>query len=97
MRRADGQEIVVPLEEVRRLGEEEADFRRSIVTSRETLDTIVDASIRQLETLRNDANEPRLKIIASALNYEHCRQIVEAYTERGKRAGYVHSRRWCRQ
>jgi superfamily II DNA or RNA helicase len=92
VRRADGQEIVVPLEEVVKLGEDEADFRRSIVTSRETLDTIVDASIRQLEKLRKDSNEPNLKIIASALNYEHCRQIVEAYSARGKRAGYVHSR-----
>lgn len=92
IRRENSQEIEVGLDEVRRLGETEADFRRSIVTSSETLNTIVDASIRELERLRNETGENRLKIIASALNYEHCRQIVEAYISRGKRAGYVHSR-----
>jgi hypothetical protein len=38
------------------------------------------------------SGERRLKIIASALNFEHCRQIVQAYAARGQRAGYVHSR-----
>ncbi len=92
VRREDGEEIEVDLAEVRRLGETESDFRRSIVTSSETLTTIVDASIRELERLRESSGERRLKIIASALNFEHCRQIVEAYTARGQRAGYVHSR-----
>ena len=92
VRREDGQEIEVGLDEVRRLGEEDADFRRSIVTSTETLNTIVDASIRELRRLREETGDVRLKIIASALNYEHCRQVVEAYTARGLRAGYVHSR-----
>ena len=92
VRREDGKEIEVPLEEVRRLGEENADFRRSIVTSTETLNTIVDASIRELEKLRQVASNNRLKIIASALNYEHCKQIEEAYNARGRRADYVHSR-----
>jgi superfamily II DNA or RNA helicase len=92
VRREDDQEIEVSLDEVRRLGEDEADFRRSIVTSRETLSTIVDASIRELDRLRTVTGENRLKIIASALNYEHCRQIVEAYRARGRRADYVHSR-----
>lgn len=92
VRREDGQEIEVGLDEVRRLGEEDADFRRSIVTSAETLNTIVDASIRELRRLREETGESRLKIIASALNYEHCRQVVEAYTARDLRAGYVHSR-----
>ena len=91
VRREDGQEIEVDLDEVRRLGEEDADFRRSIVTSTETLNTIVDASIRELDKLREVTDERRLKIIASALNYEHCRQIVEAYQARGRRADYVHS------
>ena len=45
VRREDGQEIEVSLDEVRRLGERDAGFRRSIVTSTETLNTIVDASI----------------------------------------------------
>lgn len=92
VRRDDGQEIEVGLDEVRRLGEEEADFRRSIVTSAETLNTIVDASIREMNRLRTETGDNRLKIIASALNYEHCRQVVEAYHARGLRAGYVHSR-----
>jgi superfamily II DNA or RNA helicase len=92
VRYEDGQEIEVSLDEVRRLGEEDADFRRSIVTSTETLNTIVDASIRELERLRSDTGDNRLKIIASALNFDHCRQIVEAYRARGRRADYVHSR-----
>jgi superfamily II DNA or RNA helicase len=92
VRREDGQEIEVSLDEVRQLGEEDADFRRSIVTSTETLNTIVDASIRELDRIRADTGDNRHKIIASALNYEHCRQVVEAYRSRGRRADYVHSR-----
>ena len=92
VRREDGNEVEVSLEEVRRLGEEEADFRRSIVTSEETLNTIVDASIRELERIRSESGDQRHKIIASALNFEHCGQIVEAYRARGRRADYVHSR-----
>jgi superfamily II DNA or RNA helicase len=92
VRREGEQEIEVSLEEVRRLGEVDADFRRSIVTSTETLNTIVDASIRELDRIRSATGEERLKIIASALNFEHCRQIVEAYRSRGRRADYVHSR-----
>ena len=92
VRREDEEEVEVDLQEVRRLGEEDAGFRRSIVTSRETLETIVDASIRELQKLRKASQEGRLKIIASALNYEHCRQIVEAYRSRNQRAGYVHSK-----
>ena len=92
VRREDGQEVEVNLEEVKKLGEEDADFRRSIVTSKETLTTIVDASIRKLNEHRKMTGDNRLKIIASALNYEHCRQIVEAYKSRGLRADYVHSK-----
>ena len=92
VRREDGQEIEVSLDEVRRLGEQDADFRRSIVTSTETLNTIVDASIRELDKRRQAADDNRLKIIASALHYDHCRQVVEAYRARGRRADYVHSR-----
>ncbi len=90
--REDGQEIEVDLDEVRRLGEDDADFRRSIVTSTETLNTIIDASIRELDRLRRESSNTNLKIIASALNYEHCRQVVEAYRARGRRADFVHSR-----
>lgn len=92
VRREGDEEIEVSLDEVRQLGETDADFRRSIVTSAETLNTIVDASIRELDRLRALTGEARLKIIASALNYEHCRQIVQAYRARGRRADYVHSR-----
>jgi len=92
VRREDEQEIEVPLDEVRQLGEVDASFRRSIVTSTETLSTIVDVSIRELERIRTETGDNRHKIIASALNYEHCRQIVEAYRARGKSADYVHSR-----
>jgi superfamily II DNA or RNA helicase len=92
VRREDAKEVEVDLDEVRRLGEEDADFRRSIVSSKETLDTIVDASITELGRLREATSEPRLKIIASALNMEHCKQIVKAYSERGQRADYIHSR-----
>jgi DNA or RNA helicases of superfamily II len=92
VRREDGQEIEVSLEEVRRLGEEDSDFRRSIVTSTATLNTIVDASLRELNRLREETGERRLAIIASALNYQHCLQIVEAYRARGQRAAFVHSK-----
>lgn len=92
VRREDGKEVEVSLDEVRRLGEEDADFRRSIVSSKETLDTIVDASITELHRLRETTGEKRLKIIASALNMEHCKQIVKAYAERSQRADYIHSR-----
>lgn len=92
VRREDSQEIEVSLEEVKRLGEDEADFRRSIVTSKETLTTIVDASIRELDRIRDETGDSRHKIIAAALNYEHCHQIVEAYRARGKKADFVHTR-----
>ncbi len=92
VRRENGQEIEVSLDEVRRLGEQEADFRRSIVTSNETLTTIVDASIRELDRIRTETGDQRHKIIASALNFEHCRQVVEAYRARGRRVDYVHSK-----
>ncbi|UYK78575.1 DEAD/DEAH box helicase family protein [Xanthomonas sacchari] len=88
----DGVEIEVGLEEVKRLGEDDAGFRRSIVTSQETLNTIVDASLRELYRLREATGEGRLKIIASALNYDHCHQVVAAYRARGCRADFVHSR-----
>lgn len=92
VRQEDGEEIEVSLDEVRRLGEEDADFRRSIVSSSETMNTIVDASIRELDRLRGESGDNNLKIIASALNFRHCGQIVEAYRARGRRADYVHSR-----
>src|SRR3990172_2419022 len=91
VRREDDVDVQVDLDEVRRLGEEDADFRRSIVTSEETLNTIMDASIREVERIRIESGDKRHKIIASALNYKHCIQIVKAYRARGLRAAYVHS------
>lgn len=92
VREADGVEQEVTREEVIRLGEDDADFRRSIVSSRETLGTIVDCSIQQLKWLRKTSGNKKHKIIVSALNYRHCIQIKEAYQARDMRADYVHSR-----
>lgn len=90
--RTSGEERVVGADEVRALGEESAEFRRGIVMSDETLGSLVDQSIAELRRLREETGEARLKIIASALNQEHCIQITEAFRARGLRAGYVHSR-----
>ena len=89
--RDDGKEEEVPLEEVIKLGEEDSGFRKSIITSTETLNTIVDASIHQLYKMRKEADCNKLKIIASALNYTHCKQIVAAYKAKGLKADFVHS------
>ena len=90
--REGGQERLIDADEVRRLGESNAEFRRGIVMSDETLGSIVDQSITELRRLRDETREPRLKIIASAVNYDHCIQITEAFRSRGLRANYVHSR-----
>ncbi|OMI16992.1 DEAD/DEAH box helicase [Leptospira weilii] len=92
VRLKDGVEIEVNLEEVIRLGENENDFKRSILTSEETLNTIVNASIQELKKIRIETNDNRLKIIASALNFAHCKQIVQAYKAKGKRCDMVHSK-----
>lgn len=92
VRNEGGNEVEVSLEEVIKLGEEDAGFRRSIVTSKESLNTIVDASIHQLMNKRQETSNNKLKIIASALNYQHCIQIVEAYRARGLTTDYVHSK-----
>lgn len=92
VRREDGSEIAVSLDEVIKLGEEDADFRRSIVSSEESLSTIVHCSINKLKILREKTASNKLKIIASALNYRHCVQITKAYRERGLRAAYIHSK-----
>lgn len=91
VRHEGAEEVEVTLDEVRRLGEEDAGFRRSIVSSEATLTTIAEASIRKLRELRESTQQPRLKIIASALNMEHCKQVVAKYRELGLRADFVHS------
>lgn len=92
IRNDNGKEIEVSIEEIRELGETDSAFRRSIVSSKETLSTIVDCSIRELYQLRKETSDKKHKIIASAINYRHCIQITEAYKERGLRAEYIHSR-----
>jgi superfamily II DNA or RNA helicase len=92
VRREDNKEIEVSLKEVIELGEQDSDFRRSIVSSKQSLATIVDCSIREMRKLRESTGDNRIKIIASALNYQHCIQITQAYTERNLRAAYVHSK-----
>lgn len=91
VRSENGVETEVNRDEVVRLGENDSEFRRSILTSKESLDTIVDCSIQQLRALRKQTGEDRHKIIASALNYRHCIQVTEAYQARGMRAAYIHS------
>lgn len=90
--RSDGQERIIGPDEVRALGENDAEFRRGIVMSDETLGSIVDQTIGELRRLRAETCEQRLKIIASALNLDHCIQITEAFRARSLRANYVHSR-----
>jgi superfamily II DNA or RNA helicase len=92
VRKQDGREIKVTLDEVIRLGEEDSDFRRSIVSSEHSLGTIVDCSIRELTKLRERTGDNKHKIIAAALNYAHCIQITSAYQARGVRAAYIHSK-----
>lgn len=92
VRREDDTEIEVSLKEVIELGEQDSNFRRSIVSSKQSLATIVDCSIREMRKLRESTGDPRIKIIASALNYEHCIQITQAYRERSLKAAYVHSK-----
>jgi superfamily II DNA or RNA helicase len=90
--RSDEQERLIDADEVRRMGETDAEFRRGIVMSDETLSSIVDQSIAELRRLREETGEERLKIIASAINYDHCIQVTEAFRGRGLLADYVHSR-----
>ena len=90
--KSSGEERTIGLKEVIDLGQESAEFRRGIVMSEESLSSIVDCAIGELRRLRQETEEQRLKIIASALNIDHCIQIVEAFGARGLRANYVHSR-----
>jgi superfamily II DNA or RNA helicase len=90
--RSGGQERMIGPDEVRQLGEADAEFRRGIVMSNETLSSIVDQSIVELRRLRKETGNEQLKIIASAVNFDHCIQITEAFRARNLRAAYVHSR-----
>jgi superfamily II DNA/RNA helicase len=86
-----GEERVIGPAEVRQLGEEESAFRRGIVIAEETLGNLVDCTIGELRRLREETGEPKLKIIASAINQNHCIRITEAFRARNMRAEYVHS------
>ncbi|WP_167375026.1 DEAD/DEAH box helicase [Prosthecochloris sp. GSB1] len=90
--RSTSEERTIGLQEVIELGQQNAEFRRGIVMSDETLSSIVDCTIGELRRLRQETGEQRLKIIASAINIDHCIQITEAFRTRGLRAAYVHSR-----
>lgn len=90
--RSSGREKTIGFQEVIDLGQQDAEFRRGIVMSEQTLSSIVDCSIGELRRLRQETGEQRLKIIASALNIDHCIQITEAFRARSLRAAYVHSR-----
>lgn len=89
--RSTGVERIIEADEVRELGESDAGFRRGIVMSAQTLGSIVDCAVAELRRLQQETGERRLKIIASALNQEHCAQVTEAFRSRGLRADYVHS------
>lgn len=91
IRNNDGAEIEVTLDEIKALGEKDSSFRRSIVSSEESLKTIVDCSIRELYNLWAKSQNKKHKIIVSALNQAHCIQITAAYEARGLRAAYMHS------
>lgn len=63
VRGEDGHEQTVTLDEVKKLAESDAAFRRGIVSSKETLDTIVDASIRELEKLARKPGRKGSKLL----------------------------------
>ena len=59
--RSDGLERIIGPDEVRALGETDAEFRRGIVMSERTLGSIVDQSIAELRRLRQETGEQRLQ------------------------------------
>jgi len=87
-----GKEYRLTLKKIKEKAKTDADFRRSIGQSEETLNTIVDTSICALEKIRTDTGDKKHKIIAAAQNYKHCHDIVRAYKARNLRVDYVHSK-----
>lgn len=87
-----GKEYQLTLEEIKEKAKADADFRKSIGQSEETLNTIIDTSIRALEKIRTETGDKKHKIIAAAQNYTHCHDIVRGYRARGLRVDYIHSR-----
>ncbi|EMO83103.1 DEAD/DEAH box helicase [Leptospira santarosai] len=86
-----GSKTELELKDVIRLGKKNPDFRKSILSSEESLKTFIEVSIRELQRIRLETNDPKHKIIASAMNWNHCKQIVEAYRSMGLRCDFVHS------
>ena len=89
--KSSGTERTIGLKEVIELGQRDAEFRRGIVQSDGSLSSIVLCAIEELWRLRQETGEQRLKIIASAVNIDHCIQITEAFRALGLNAAYVHS------
>lgn len=86
-----GSKTELGLKDIIRLGKKNPDFRKSILSSEESLKTFIEVSIRELQRIRLETNDPKHKIIASAINLNHCKQIVEAYRSMGLRCDFVHS------
>ncbi|WP_004471974.1 DEAD/DEAH box helicase [Leptospira santarosai] len=86
-----GPKTELELKDVIRLGEKNPAFRRSILSSEESLKTFIEVSIKELKRIRRETNDPKHKIIATAINLNHCKQIVEAYRSKGQRCDFVHS------
>lgn len=86
-----GSKTELELKDVILLGEKDPDFRKGILSSEASLKTIIEVSIRELERIRRETNDPKHKIIASAMHWNHCKQIVEAYRSMGQRCDFVHS------
>ena len=76
------------LDEVLQLRDKEW-FSRGVALAPECNRSIVDASIQQLEGLRQTGTSHQ--IIAVACSIDHSRQIRSLYTERGLRAKAIHS------
>ncbi|EMO55144.1 DEAD/DEAH box helicase [Leptospira noguchii] len=86
-----GSKTELELKDVIRLGKKNPDFRKGILSSEASLKTIIEASNRELQRIRLETNDPKHKIIASAMHWNHCKQIVEAYRSIGLRCDFVHS------
>ncbi|ONF90892.1 DEAD/DEAH box helicase [Leptospira santarosai] len=86
-----GPKTELELKDIIRLGKKNPAFRKSILSSEESLKTFIEVSIQELERIRRETNDPKHKIIASAINLNHCKQIVEAYRSKGQRCDFVHS------
>jgi len=87
-----GEEYQLTLNEIREKAKNDSNFRNSIGQSEETLNTIIDTSIRALEKIREETGDKKHKIIAAAQNYNHCHDIVRGYKARGLRVEYIHSK-----